>query len=57
MIYGENDQVLAPGMVFFVHMVLLNSRTGLSMCLEEISIVNPRGAESATHAPRRLVIS
>jgi Xaa-Pro dipeptidase len=45
MIYGDNDQVLAPGMVFFVHMILLNSRTGLSMCLGAISIVS-RGGRS-----------
>ena len=29
MIYADNSQVLAPGMVFFIHMILLNSRTGL----------------------------
>jgi Xaa-Pro dipeptidase len=47
--------VLAPGMVFFIHMILLNSKTGLSMCLGETSIVTRRGAEPVTHAPRRLV--
>ena len=31
MIYADHPQVLAPGMVFFIHMILLNSRTGLSM--------------------------
>jgi len=55
MIYAGNSQVLAPGMVFFIHMILLNSKTGLSMCLGETSIVTPRGAEPVTHAPRRLV--
>jgi len=55
MIYAGNSQVLAPGMVFFIHMILLNSRTGLSMCLGETSIVTARGAEPVTHAPRTLV--
>jgi Xaa-Pro dipeptidase len=55
MIYADHAQVLAPGMVFFVHMILLNSRTGLSMSLGETSIVTARGAEQVTHAPRALV--
>jgi Xaa-Pro dipeptidase len=57
MIYADNDQELAPGMVFFIHMILLNSRTGLSMCLGETSIVTTRGAEPVTHAPRALVVN
>ena len=57
MIYADNDQELAPGMVFFIHMILLNSRTGLSMCLGETSIVTKRGAEPVTHAPRALVVN
>jgi Xaa-Pro dipeptidase len=57
MIYADNSQVLAPGMVFFIHMILLNSKTGLSMCLGETSIVTRRGAEPVTHAPRRLVMN
>jgi len=55
MIYAGNDQLLAPGMVFFIHMILLNSKTGLSMCLGETSIVTRRGAEQVTHAPGALV--
>jgi Xaa-Pro dipeptidase len=55
MIYADHPQVLAPGMVFFIHMILLNSRTGLSMSLGETSIITARGAEPVTHAPRELV--
>ena len=55
MIYADHPQVLAPGMVFFIHMILLNSRTGLSMSLGETSIVTARGSERVTHAPRELV--
>ena len=55
MIYAGNPQVLAPGMVFFMHMILLNSRTGLTMSLGETSIVTRRGASPVTHAPRTVV--
>jgi Xaa-Pro aminopeptidase len=55
MIYADHPQVLAPGMVFFMHMILLNSRTGLSMSLGETSLITARGAERVTHAPRELV--
>ena len=44
-------------MVFFLHMIVLNSRTGLSMCLGETSIVTPRGCEAVTRAPRQLVVN
>ncbi len=57
MLYTGNPQVLAPGMVFFIHMILLNSQTGLSMSLGETSIVTERGCEPVTHAPRRLVVN
>jgi Xaa-Pro aminopeptidase len=55
MIYADHPQVLAPGMVFFMHMILLNGRTGLSMSLGETSLITARGAERVTHAPRELV--
>jgi Xaa-Pro dipeptidase len=57
MVYTGNPQLLAPGMVFFVHMILLNSRTGLSMCLGETSIITAKGCEPVTHAPRELVVN
>ena len=57
MVYTGNPQVLAPGMVFFIHMILLNSRTGLSMCLGETSVITAKGREAVTHAPRRLVVN
>jgi Xaa-Pro dipeptidase len=57
MVYTGHPQVLAPGMVFFLHMILLNSRTGLSMSLGETSIVTARGSEPVTHAPRELVVN
>jgi Xaa-Pro dipeptidase len=55
MLYTGNPQVLAPGMVFFIHMILLDPRAGLTMSLGETSIITPRGASPVTHAPRELV--
>ncbi len=57
MFYTGNPQVLAPGMVFFIHMILLNSQTGLSMSLGETSIVTEHGCEPVTHPPRQLVVN
>src|SRR5436189_245671 len=51
MVYTGNPQILGAGMVFFLHMIVLNSRTGLSMCLGETSILTERGSASVTHAP------
>ena len=57
MLYTGNPQVLAPGMVFFTHMILLDDRTGLSMSLGETALVTKQGCEAVTHAPRELVVS
>lgn len=57
MVYTGNPQVLAAGMVFFLHMIVLNSRTGLGMSLGETSIITERGSEPVTHAPRELVVN
>ena len=53
----RNSVPAEPGMVFFLHMILLNSRTGLSMSLGETSIVTTRASEPVTHAPRELVVN
>src|SRR5204862_6590443 len=57
MLYTGNLQVLGAGMVFFLHMIVLNSRTGLSMCLGETAILTERGSESVTHPPRHLSVN
>jgi Xaa-Pro dipeptidase len=55
MVFTGNPQVLAPGMVFFIHMILLDRRAGLTMSLGETSIITARGASPVTHAPRELI--
>ncbi len=54
-VYAGNPRPLAPGMVFSVHMILVDGRRGLTMSLGETSIITPRGASPVTHAPRELV--
>jgi Xaa-Pro dipeptidase len=57
MVYRGNSQVLAPNMVFFLHMVLLDSASGLAMSLGETVIVTESVCEPVTHAPRELIIN
>jgi Xaa-Pro dipeptidase len=57
MVYAGEPQVLAPNMVFFLHMILLNSETGLSMSVGETAIVSETGCEPISHAPRHLMVA
>jgi Xaa-Pro dipeptidase len=57
MVYAGEPQVLAPNMVFFLHMILLNSDTGLSMSLGETAIITKAGCEPISHAPRDLLVA
>lgn len=57
MLYAGEPQVLAPNMVFFLHMILLNSDTGLSMSLGETAIVTETGCEPISHATRHLLVA
>jgi Xaa-Pro dipeptidase len=52
-----NPQILEPGMVFFLHMILLDKDTGLSMSLGEQAIVTKAACEKITHAPQRLIVN
>jgi Xaa-Pro dipeptidase len=57
MIYAGEPQVLAPNMVFFLHMILLNSDTGLSMSVGETAIITETGCEPISRAPRHLLVA
>ena len=57
MVYAGEPQVLAPNMVFFLHMILLNSDTGLSMSLGEIAVITKTGCEAISRAPRQLLVA
>lgn len=57
MIWANNPQVLAPGMVFFIHIILLDDRTGAAMALGETAIVTEGACERVTHGPADLVVN
>ena len=57
MIWADHPQLLAPGMVFFIHIILLDDRTGLTMSLGETAIITEGACEPVTHAPQHLVIN
>ncbi|MBL8672788.1 MAG: hypothetical protein JNK11_19165 [Alphaproteobacteria bacterium] len=57
MIQEGDPQVLEPAMVFFTHMILLNSDTGLAMSLGETAIVHDGPCEPISHAPRELIVN
>lgn len=57
MIWADHPDVLEPGMVFFLHMILLDDRTGLTMSLGDTSIVTEGACEPVTHAPAELVVN
>jgi Xaa-Pro dipeptidase len=57
MIYAGNSVVLAPGMVFFLHMILFDSDTGTPACVGRTSLVTATGAEPLSAASLDLTIS
>jgi len=57
MIYRGNTQVIESGMVFFMHMILLDDTTGLSMSLGETAIVTEGVPERINYAPDELVVN
>ena len=46
---------MQAGNVFFLHMILLDDQTGLSMSLGETAIVTEGGCERVNHMPRELI--
>jgi Xaa-Pro dipeptidase len=45
MFYEGNDWVLAPGMVMFAHMILMDSSTATAMCLARTSLIGAEESE------------
>lgn len=56
MLYAGNPEVIVPGMVFFVHMIIFDSARGLAMTLGETVEVSASGARPLTRASRDLVV-
>jgi Xaa-Pro dipeptidase len=56
MFYEGNPWIIEPGMVFFAHMILMDSETETAMCLGRTSVVTEAGAEPITLADLDLAI-
>jgi Xaa-Pro dipeptidase len=55
MFFHGNPVEVAPGMVFFLHMILFDDDAGLAMTLGRTSLVTEHGAEPLSQAPLDLV--
>lgn len=56
MFYAGNPVVIAPGMTFFLHMILMDSESGTAMTLARTSVVTETGAEPLSRASLELVV-
>jgi Xaa-Pro dipeptidase len=56
MAYEDNPAVIAPGMVFFLHMILADSDSETAMTLGRTSIVTEVAPESLSRLPLELVV-
>lgn len=56
MLYKDNPVVAAPGMVFFIHMIIFDDASGLAATLGRTSLVTPSGSEVLSKANLDFVI-
>ena len=56
MFFHGNPVEVAPGMVFFLHMILFDDEAGLAMTLGRTSLVTARGAQPLSQAPLDLIV-
>ena len=56
MFWAGNPQVIEAGMAFFLHMILFDEESGLSMCIGETAIVTDDGCERVNHIPREVIV-
>ncbi|MEX2519885.1 MAG: Xaa-Pro peptidase family protein [Paracoccaceae bacterium] len=56
MFYEGAEEVMAPGMVFFLHMILMDSESGAAMSLGRTSLVTEAGAEPMSALPLELAV-
>ena len=57
MLWADNPQVIEAGMVFFMHMILFDRESGLSMCIGETAIVTEGECERINHIPRVPIVN
>lgn len=56
MFYEGAPTLMEPGMVFFLHMILMDSASGAAMTLGRTSLVTERGSEPLSRMPLELVV-
>lgn len=56
MFYKDNPVEIGPGMVFFAHMILMNSEAGAAYCLGRTYIIARKGPEPVSKAPLGMII-
>ena len=56
MFYAGNPVTAEPNMVFFLHMILMDSDSGLAMCPGQTVVVTATGAEVLSKRPLDLVV-
>jgi Xaa-Pro aminopeptidase len=57
MFFAANPLEIGPGMVFFLHMILMDSEAGLAMTLGRTSLITERGPEPLSKASLELVVA
>ncbi len=57
MLYHGNPVEAAPGMTFFIHMILFDADAGLAMTLARTSLVTEAGSEPLSKASLELVVN
>jgi len=57
MFYQGNPVIAEPGMVFFLHMIMMDSESGLAMCPGETVVVTETGNERLSKASLDLVVN
>ncbi len=56
MFYKDNPVVISPGMVFFAHMILMNSEAGAAYCLGRTYIIGGKEPEPVSRLPLEMLI-
>ncbi len=57
MLYHGNPVEAAPGMVFFVHIIIFDSERGLAMTLGRTSLIAEAGAEPLSAATLEFIVA
>ena len=56
MFYKDNPVEISPGMVFFAHMILMNSDAGAAFCLGRTYIVGEKKPEPVSKASLEMIV-